>query len=51
MKYAKVAIPIELIERARRVLTYSGYRSVNEFVIDSVRRRLEELERAREVVE
>lgn len=51
MEYAKVSIPRDMVERARRVLARHGYRSVSEFVIDSVRRRLEELERAREVVE
>lgn len=46
-KYTKVAIPIDLFEKIRDILsrTNLGYRSVNEFIIDATRRRVEEIER------
>ncbi len=47
MRYAKVALPKELFKKIEELIeeTDLGYRSVNEFVVDAVRRRVEELEK------
>ena len=45
--YVSISIPEELIERVRQVMVKKrlGYRTVSEFVIEAVRRRIEELEK------
>lgn len=47
LQYRSVSIPSELIEKARKLIIEQrlGYRSVSEFIIDALRRRIEELER------
>ena len=47
MAYTKVAIPKDLAVKIRSLIENSnlGYRSVQEFVIDATRRRLEELDK------
>ena len=50
--YHNVKIPRVLADEIERVIRqYPGYRSVSEFVIDAIRRRIEEVKRFREVVE
>ena len=45
--YRSVSIPEELVEKARKLIIEQrlGYRSVSEFIIDALRRRIEELEK------
>jgi len=47
-QYTSTALPKKLKERISNIIKQRkelGYRSVNEFVLDAVRRRLEEIER------
>jgi Arc/MetJ-type ribon-helix-helix transcriptional regulator len=41
MDYATVKVPAPLVERIGRIAEANGYRSVSEFVIDSIRVRLD----------
>lgn len=43
-KYVSVSLPVNLASRVEKVIDGKGYVSVAEFVKDSCRRRLEELE-------
>ncbi|MEM2677560.1 MAG: hypothetical protein QXU62_02860 [Thermofilaceae archaeon] len=47
--WRSVAIPVEMAERIQKIIESRpelGYRSVADFVIDAVRRRLEELSKS-----
>ena len=47
-EYTSTAIPKKLKERINNIIKSRkelGYRSVNEFVLDAIRRRLEEIEK------
>ena len=50
-EYRVVKIPDELYRKAEKIIGSSnlGYRTVSEFVIEAVRRRVEELETKQEV--
>lgn len=43
MDYATVKVPVPLVKRIESVGPSNGYRSVSEFVIESVRHRLDEM--------
>ncbi len=43
MDYATVKVPVPLVKRIETVAASNGYRSVSEFVIESVRYRLDHL--------
>ena len=48
MKYKYVAIPLELINEVNKIISEKselGYRNQSEFVVESVRRRLDELKK------
>jgi Arc/MetJ-type ribon-helix-helix transcriptional regulator len=43
MDYATVKVPAPLVKRIEAIAEPNGYRSVSEFVVESVRARLESL--------
>lgn len=43
MDYATVKVPVPLVKRIETVAESNGYRSISEFVIDSIRVRLDNL--------
>jgi len=48
MRYRKLSVPESLIREVERIIKARedlGYRSVTEFVVDAVRRRVEELKK------
>lgn len=44
-EYTSVKIPVVLSKQIRKKLDEYGYRSVGEFSIDAIRRRIEQLEK------
>jgi len=51
MEYSNVGLPKSFAERFHNIMSYFGYRTFSEFVVETVRQRLQEMETKYEIAQ